>query len=608
MAPSAAPLFFPTSLTNISSNRHRPPSQSTRTEGWTEVWGTHNDSPRTSSVLKECCDYIVDKATTEEKSIGDDDCQRMKLTQYRPAWLEQIILRICRIPHIVQNSSYSAAESTGSLPNLLDTRCGHDGITSMASEAKNSDSSELTMALIRLNKPVLIGRNHPGGFGSCLYNKQFGQSPQSFLPTGSHIVDYLRYSRIDVSNQILFDHHDMLPYVALIEEKLTYVLLALRYANDPAWEMVYRPQCTRASLDPRGERLTQKSPKLGFFPFWTWYQTYSERALVLQNLLPSSCSMHPGTHNGLALELFRYNDYRHTNNDKVGSSNVSRDTTHQHHPFSSHIPSYAGVGGGDSGKVNVYRAMEFADAYYSTLENKLESSLTPYFFESEKPSYIDAVLFAHLAEAVCDLHLVLVLAKHTRLVQYFQRMYDTYFGIEYIQSFESDSGGNTDWIKQNNVENACNAFNHIPESIPSVKTLSPEQVSNMSHAIELMQELAVHCHQMDEALKDAAKSRLESGDSVVLENYHRPMAPSLYKWCVGFWEGDGKKPIDEKEHPTKDSDEPESDGPENDEKSEWKEQMKNAQRDARSSDETWVMGVVLAVFVSILVSASTSKR
>ena len=36
--------------------------------------------------------------------------------------------------------------------------------------------------------------------------------------------------------------------------------------------------------------------------------------------------------------------------------------------------------------------------------------------------------------------------------------------------------------------------------------------------------------------------------------------------------------------------------------------METVQRDARSSDETWVIGVVLAVFVSILVSASTSVK
>ena len=46
-------------------------------------------------------------------------------------------------------------------------------------------------------------------------------------------------------------------------------------------------------------------------------------------------------------------------------------------------------------------------------EKKLDTSTKPYFFGTEKPSYIDAVLFAHLAEAVCDLHLVLLLAKHT---------------------------------------------------------------------------------------------------------------------------------------------------------------------------------------------------
>ncbi|KAL3788810.1 hypothetical protein HJC23_006263 [Cyclotella cryptica] len=654
MPPSAATstLLFPTSLTNLSSHRHRPPSLCTRQEGWTEVWGAKDcrdpvgaddggvvvsPHPRSRyvTVVQDGCDYIDGTAgidSTVEEKISCDH-HSLKLTQHRPAWLEQIVLRMCYIPHAVRNSSYSAEESAGALPNLLDLQCGKSIVKNGAS-SWNEEMSQWTKALSRLDKPVLIGRNHPGGLGSCFYNQHHELSKASqpmslsFIPSGSHIVDYLRMSHGDVHGHILFEHVDVQPYTILIQEKLDYILLALRYGNDPAWEMVYRPQCIQASLDPDGERFrsnlekstAESSPKRvvkSFFSLWTWYQTYSERSLALYNLIPSSYSVHPSTHGVLALELFRYNDHRYSHKSKnAESANLTKEEKiHQHHPFSSYLPSYSGVGGGDSGKVNVYRAMEYADVYYTTLEEKMTSTpeTSPYFFGTEKPCYFDALLFAHLAEAICDVYLVLILAKHSRLVQYFQRMYDQYFGNDYVKLFESRHGGNTDWIRVNNFVNACNAFNRIPESIPAKRTLSPEDASEMSHAIQLMQQLAVHCHQLDEALKDAARSRLESGEKHVLEGYHRPMGPNLYKWLLGFWDGkrsdkNSSSYIHEDQadrHTTEDSND---EFKKDDVNRKWKEQMERMERDKRNSDETWVMGVIVAVFATVMISASSRTK
>jgi hypothetical protein len=612
MAPSAGPInLFPAALTNISSSRHRPPSQATRKEGWTEVWGAkvygdtksngdvnsaQHSSSRYTTILPDGCDGIGGRAADPHTKDVSDGSQLMKLIQHRPAWLEQTIMRMCHVPHIVQNSSYSAAESTGALPYLLDLRFEQsstdDDVSSLI-----GDTPRWSKTLNQMENPVLIGRSQPGGLGSCFYNQSKERSESSntispdLLPSGSHIVDYLRLSHPDVSNRMIFDHQDMLPYVTLIQEKLNYILLAMRYGNDPAWEMVYKPQCVQASLDPNASK---RSGAKSYFSFWTWYQAYSERALSLHNLLPSTASMHPSTHNGLALELFSYNDHR------CRSSDANNDKMHQHHTFSSHLPSYSGVGGGDTGRVNVYRAMEYADAYYTTLEKKLSAlSESMYFFGTDKPSFVDAVLFAHLAEAICDVHLVLVLANHSRLVKYFQTIHDAFFGSDYIKLFAER---NTNWIRENNHVNARNAFNQIPESIPSKTTLTAEQVSEMTNAIQLMQQLAVHCHQLDEALQDAAKSRSES-EQVGLDNCHRPMGSTLYKFCMGFWEGDAKNPKKDKVGEDK-NDESNQD----DMNSKWKDHMERMERDKRSSDETWVIGVFVAIFATVLISASSKTK
>ena len=573
--------------------------------------------PRTSrylTVLEDGCDYI--NTSTSNIKANTENIHSIKLKQHRPAWLEQIILRMSYIPHVVQNSSYSAEESTGALPLLLDLTCGQNGMDNSSNLVKGA--SDWPKTLRHLNKPVLIGKTHPGGLGSSFYSQcnELNKSTKSFLPSGSHIIDYLRLSHNNMEDHVLFDNDDMLPYVTLIQEKLNYILLALRYGNDPAWEMVYRSQCIQASLDPNGNLVSadnkskndasSKNGVKSFFSLWTWYQAYSERSLSLYNLLPSACSMHPSTHNGLALELFQYNDYRHSsqsNHDDESSNEMS----HQHHSFSSHLPSYAGVGGGNTGKVNTYRALEFASAYYTMLEKRItklpESSV--YFFGTDIPSFFDAVLFAHLAEAICDVHLVLVLAKHSRLVQYFQKMYDQYFGSDYNKLFEGNNGSSTDWIRENNITNALNAFNQVPDSIPSKNGLSQEQVAEMSNAIQLMQQLAVHCHDLDEALRDAAKTRLESGEHTILANSHRPIGSILYKWCVGLWEGNAKRNTDNNEkncHPDG------KNGEKDHMRQKWKKQMERMETDARNSDETWVMGVIVAMIATVLVSVSSRTK
>ena len=605
-----------------------------------------NDPPRYVHVLDDDCDVIgIDQSNND-----DGSSTAVKLTQWRVAWYEQIILRMCHIPHTVENSSYAARECTGALPCLLDLNYNCAQAGSIIDESKNDDDDYLS-------RPVYIGRNQPGGLGSYFFH-QLCQSgvgnttntgdnddattpssevhPSWFISSGSHIVDYLRLKHSKLMNEcILFAEHshqqqqsniyssDIMAYETLIQDKLNYILLSLRYGNDPAWEGVYKQQYIRAALDPNNNSSSSSSLKEGhkrwrFFPLMAWYQTYSERVLALSNLIPSNyATMIKG---GLmALDLFRYNDYRTAAADDTkkddASANKTLDTTvHQHHPYSSMVSSYGGVGGGNSGSVNVYRAMEYADMYYTSLEQKMvvgEKNPT-FFLGTSLPSHIDALLFSHLAEALCDVYLVLVLAKHSRLIQYFQWMYDQYFGEKY-------AGVNLEWVKWNNCSNALNAFNQIPEVAALQKNGGTDGCGGMTHAISLMQRLAIHCNELDEAMRDAATLRLKGGkERVVLEKQHRPIGSTLYQWLMGgevkFWglkrtKKKSKKDIGKNKPYDNRSGEEEEQGDSEDAKKEmWKKQMEEVKRARRHGDEVWISGVAVTFVGVLLLSYSKGKK
>jgi len=714
----STPSLLATTLTNLSSSRHRPPSLAAqREEGWTEVWGGKDNEckdgesstsvvedtpskpylpPRYVHVLNDDCDYIggveekqqlstttstaMSSSSTAKNNV-DNSITLLTLTQYRVAWFEQIILRMCQIPHTVENSSYAARECTGALPCLLDLSCGQQELVVAAAVAGSNDNhwdeslSQTTQDVVwgktwnnylsRLNKPVYIGRNHPGGLGSFFFHqcqikrktdKDRGDAatstlatandlyPSWFMSSGSHIVDYLRMKHSSLmKRRVLFPEHlqqqpsnyscDATAYEALIQGKLNYILLALRYGNDPAWEGVYKKQCILASLDPNNSSSLIKSPqrkRRTFFSLWSWYQAYSERALALCNLIPSKYAT--VSSESIALELFRYNDYRYGDwkgssededavDDSGASATTSETAVHQHHPFSSIVQSFGGVGGGDSGSVNVYRAMEYADIYYTSLERKMTGGNPTYFLGTSMPSYIDALLFSHLAEALCDVYLVLVLAKHPRLMKYFQWMHDQYFG-------EKVGSADAEWVKWNNVSNSLNAFNQIPEAASLRKNGfgSSQELDGsgvITHAINLMQELAIHCHELDEAMRDAAALRLKGGrERTVLEKQHRPIGSTLYQWLMGvevkLWgsstqsrqksqlsSDSGKSEANENGREEAEDEEADS---ENAKKAMWQKHLEQVKRDRRYSDEVWISGVVVTFVGALLLSYSKSSN
>ena len=577
------------------------------------------------------------------------------------------------IPHAVENSGYAAMESTGGLPVLLDVSSKSDNhkdgdVGRMGDSTKPDYVTHWAEILSELDSPVFVGRNQPGGLGSSFFHHHqstkrsdtgklptistTSSHPSTFLPSGSHIVDYLRLKHSQtMKDNLLFPEHfnnnqgeqpslslsgDAMAYETLIQEKLNYILQALRYGTDPAWEGVYKPQCIRATLDPNGEYAVANNgakPK-SFFSLFAWYQTYSERALAIHNLRPSTHAMAHSTHGGLALELFRYNDHRRRVNESKHEETKEDEEgeekeVHQHHPFASFFPSHGGGGGGDTGKVNVYRAMEWADRYYAALEGRLsseQSEQSTFLLGTKKPTYVDAMLFAHLAEALCDVHLILVLAKHSRLMRYFQSMYVQYFGEEYAKTWQSQNSAEpADWIQKNDIANALNAFNQIPEAKPTKNStkgaVTLDDGHDMAHAIQLMQTMAVHCNELDEALRDAAALRMVEGkEKAVLDSYHRPIGSRLYRWIMGgeidIWGSGETKSVDADEAEHGDDSQSE-DGtnadkettPEEDAKQRvMKEQMKRMKRDRRAQDELWMSGVVVAVAAVLVISASGKSK
>lgn len=345
------------------------------------------------------------------------------------------------------------------------------------------------------------------------------------------------------------------------------------------------------------------------------FQAYSERALALQNILPSSHTVPPASHGGLSLELFRYNDYRRraedkTNSDEVEDKGSASTDVHQQHTYSSLLPSFSGSGGGSTGLVNVFRAMEYADLFYTALEKKIEANRdSRYFLGTSKPTYIDIVLFAHLSEALCDIHLILVLAKHSSLVKYFQFIYDQYFGEEYTKRVEKSGEGSFVWVQQNNVTNSLNAFNQLP-NVEKMKLGSRHVLDaggqDMTHAIEVMQKLAVHCHELDEALRDAAAIRLSEGDEkAVLMSYHRPFGLTLYRWLMGadvtLWGSKKTTAADADD----DDDSRSNASNEGDKRSEdpmQKRVREKMKQERRKNDELWLSAVVASIIAIVLVS------
>jgi len=144
---------------------------------------------------------------------------------------------------------------------------------------------------------------------------------------------------------------------------------------------------------------------------------------------------------------------------------------------------------GHAYQVDTQAALQVADETYASLDERLgnmqrqqirqtnDSSdiYNPVFLlGSGSPSTVDALLFAHLAEALSDPHLQTLLPKHDHLMSFFRCMYSTYFGPTYripSSPFAQKSGLSQDQINGllhlNNLANSVNAYNKMSNKIQS---------------------------------------------------------------------------------------------------------------------------------------------
>ncbi|KAG7356032.1 outer mitochondrial membrane transport complex protein [Nitzschia inconspicua] len=508
---------------NLDSQRFRKASLDTRSEGWTETWGgkeqqnTENQTVDTTTTTttttesKQNKSYTVNPQQHQKRHHSlvfedtthsmwvevDDPSISIVLTQYRPAWLEQIVLKMAEIKFIVVNSTYHCHEATGPLPFLRD----------------EEDST---------SKMILVGRHHPT-------NLQWNSEPADETNSAScgiydnAILTYLQHQRnIDLDAHLTEPQKGQAhAFLQLIQNELQPILLFLRYEDDDAWEQVYRRQYIQASC-PKGNTKSNHSDIGWILQMRGRFQARTERLVERRKLL----------------EFTR------------------RNTT-------------------------VEQAVERARNAYQALERQLvvavqSKQTTTLLLKTDRPALVDAALWAHLADALGDVHLVVVLASFPNLMQYFQDLYHQYFGIKSHKPKTTIR-----WEAWNERQNLENAFQQIP-------ILSKNQLmkhGNFKDAIDLMQNLSLQKQELNEVLAAVKAKRNE-------EPWPKPRKSNeslLYRWSMG-------EDIIEKSTQT----------PEKEENP----LRKKLLRDQQRNDQKWISAVAGVSVVAILLlqaGASTSE-
>ena len=510
---------------NLDSTRFQKASLDTRSEGWTEIWGgkeeqqqeqtmqdekeeesKENDDDNKPVVPAERIVLVFEDTTNSMWAEVDDPSINVLLTQYRPAWLEQMVLKMANIPYIVVNSTHHCNEATGQLPYLTDySACT---TTTGNQQQKKQQQSKL---------PMLIGRHHP----SNLIERHHKNS----------ILTYLKeYRNVDIDEMgLTTDHQRALSqsFLSLIQTDLQNCLLYLRYEDHDAWEQVYRKQYIQASCPKHHYYYNQQQQGKGTDVNVNWflqlrgrYQAMTERTVERRRLI------------------------EYTRNSMNIDDVVER-------------------------AKDVYQALE-RQLIAAANQDTTITSKEKYLLGTDRPAFVDAVLFAHVADALCDVHLVVVLSSYPNLVQYFQDMYQKYFST--IQKTKTNKRSVSCWDEWNERQNVENAFQQIP-------ILAENQISKHStfkDAIDLMHSLSLQKQELKEVLGAIKAKRDDEGWPE-----HRKHTDSLlYRWCMG---GDmekvsSKTPAEKEENPIR----------------------KKLLRDQIRNDQRWISGVAAASLVAVL--------
>ena len=436
---------------NLDSQRFRKASLDTRSEGWTETWGNKRNGPcdKETVTSEECGNpKFGRKGEVDDESLSQIlstpyPTVEIVLTQHRPAWFEQMLMRVAGIPHIVLNSNHISNEATGQLPYLRDCRPS--------------------------NPPILVGRNHPSNL------------KRNDDIISNSILSYLQNHRnvdLDEHAGITTDQQRGLSkcFQYMINLELSKILFQLRFEQSDAWEQVYRKQYVGASYISEWQGRIGKdcqSKASWFTELHGRFQAMMERSIERKRLLGYSKNEQKNSASQL---LERANDVYNTIDRQLLLVNKGQDETNFH---------------------------------------------KDYLLGTDGPALVDVLLWAHLAEALCDIHLVVLLASYPRLVNYFQDMYKSFF-----PSNEETSDAHPAWMKWNDQQNLSNAFQKIPNLSKHAQTQCSTTIKD---AVDLMQKTSLQKQNLLDVIETVKAIRTEERQPKERE----PQSFLLYRWCMG---------------------------------------------------------------------------
>jgi Glutathione S-transferase, C-terminal domain len=216
-------------LNNWDLQRPYTASLAVRTEGFTEEWGQPNTLSATGTAATATNAVVEPSVFSKEGTTNSAmamNFSTVRLVQYRPAWLEQLVLRVGRLSHVVVNSPYAVIEATGPLPYL---------------QVLNGTFVRRSSSTSKVDLPAMVGRYSMG---------ERSGSVGTDHANANAILSYLKqYHDLDLDRDISRQQEQQsVLFASLLRETLQPCLIVLRYLADPdAWEQIYRPQCLAAA-------------------------------------------------------------------------------------------------------------------------------------------------------------------------------------------------------------------------------------------------------------------------------------------------------------------------------------------------------------------------
>jgi hypothetical protein len=425
---------------NLDSLRVRSPSLDVRKVGWTEVWGENGN-------LKN-----IDELACFDSKLSVQSPSSIILFQFRPAYLEQLVLRMAKIPHTVVQSKYVAFEATGPLPCLQ-------------------------------HGNVLVGHKHPH-VGTNHADSSLPVTASSFYE--NHILHYLQQSFPEYSQatkefpqnspetQKLRHLHSKFIRNLLVD-RLQPAVHVLITRDSIAWDQLYRPQYIAAA---------------GGTAWGSRFQAWCVRRFALRD-----------------------------------------------------CPSYS---------------LDYAMRLVKESYDAIEQILRDFSLSLETP--VEAMLWAHLAEAISSVHLVTVVAEYPCLVKFFQDIYQQYFvDLDLEVHYVGSDINNLFWEPQKNFSNPD--YHNAVDWMHTLRPNWPQFLAAQRHRL--------HLHN---------------------ENSHHLEKTRVHEWWDNFRMGGSVYPPSRSSSTTAPKEEV----------------ADTKQKQVRISDELWVSCVVAVTTVAVLMSRARS--